>query len=72
MSALKAGVAEQQPVPIQELPDSGYIPAAVHDGELGLCQLPDGVQDSLAVQVVPAFDQERQVLCYEKGCVAVK
>ena len=69
--ALKAGVAEQKPVPIQELPDGSDIAAAVKDGELGLCQTPYGVEDSLIPQILPALDQHGQVLGDEEGCVAV-
>lgn len=69
--ALIAGVAEQEPVPIQELSDGGYIPAAVHDGELGLCQLPDGIEDSSVPQVLPALDQHTEVLRDEQRCIAV-
>ena len=57
-----AGVAEQEAVLIQELADGGDIPAAVHDGELGLCQIPDRVEDTSVAQVFPTLYQHTQVL----------
>ena len=60
--ALKAGVAEQEPVPIQERSDGCHISAPIHNGEFGLCQPPDCVKNLPVPQVFPALDQMAQVL----------
>ena len=49
----------------------GDVSAAVHDGELGLRDLKDGVQHAPVMQVGPAVNHPGEVVGDENGRVAV-
>ena len=64
-------VAEEQAVVIDEVADRSDVAVAVHDGELGLCQLPDERQCGFILEVCLSADDFGEVVGDENGCVAV-
>ena len=70
-AGLVAVVAEEQAVIVDEVSDRSDVAVAVHDGELGLRQLPDERQCGFILEVYLSADDSGEVVGNENGCVAV-
>ena len=70
-AGLVAVVAEEQAVVVDEVSDRSDVPGVVHDGELGLGQLPDELQCNRVSEVGFLADDFGEVVGDKNGCVAV-
>ena len=70
-AGLVAVVAEEQAVVVDEVSDRCDVPRVVHDGELGLGQLPDELKCNRVSEVGFLADDFGEVVGDENGCVAV-
>ena len=67
----KAGVAEEEALLVDVLPDCGDVPVTVHDGQLGARQSVDERQNALVLQVAGFADDQGEVIGDEQCGIAV-